>query len=107
MVIEIAIGALLFMAGYIFGRLSVVQRLLGIGTGNFLGKPKTSGWKTADDLESNKPARLVDIDESKFVTDVSTDSFTSKHKSLGKTTVSQDDGIGASVSRLKNLKERK
>lgn len=104
MIVEVGIGALLFLIGYLAGRVNSMYKLFQRNT-SYLGKPQGSkGWLTSD--SKDKPTRVIDIDESKFVTDVSTDSFTSKHKSLGKKTVSQD-GIGASVSKLKNLKERK
>ncbi len=108
LILEIVIGIILFIVGYILGRLNLLQRNL--QRPNDLQRLDKTGrvseWKVSS-VKQHKPTRTINIDESKFVTDVSTDSFTSKHKSLGKKTVSQDSGIGASVSKLKNLKERK
>lgn len=105
MAIEIGIGVLLFLVGYAIGRADLTHKLFRQNT-PYLGKPQDSkGWLSSN--SKDKPSRVIDIDESKFVTDVSTDSFTSKHKGLGEKTVSQDSGIGASVSKLKGLKERK
>lgn len=101
MVIEVGIGALLFLLGYVIGRINLMHHMFH-RAGTYLGKPQGSkGWLTSD--SKDKPTRVIDIDESKFVTDVSTDSFTSKHKSLGKKTLSQE-GIGTSVLKLKKLK---
>lgn len=92
----------MFVVGYVLGRLGLLQKGLQKDA-EYLGKPKqTRGWMTKGS-ESNKPIRMVDIDESKFVTDVSTDSFKSKHKKIGKQTVAEDD-ISSSVSKLKRLK---
>jgi hypothetical protein len=98
MFIEISLIVLFFGVGYILGRLNLIQRsmsplALKENTGLFgrkrLGKPKK-----------------VDIDESKFVTDMKTDSFKKKFDDeLGKKTVSQDD-IGSSVSKLSELKRK-
>lgn len=103
MIIEITVGILLFAVGYILGRVNLIQKALKKPEVEYLGKPrKSSGW-TGGSQDSHKPIRVVDIDESKFVTDVSTDSFKSKHKELGNKTVSKDN-VSSSVAKLKKLK---
>jgi len=101
MIVEIGIGAILFLVGYLIGRINLLHRLFQKQDAEYLRKPQDSnGWIIN---RSNKSTKVVDIDDSKFVTNISTDSFKSKHKELGKRTVSKDT-VGDSVSKLKQLK---
>lgn len=104
LVLEIAVGIILFVLGYVLGRVNLIGKALQKPEETqYLGKPRQStGW-TLSSQEQHKPIRVVDIDDSKFVTDVSTDSFKSKHTELGKTTVTEDK-VSSSVSKLKRLK---
>ena len=105
MIVEVGIGALLFLMGYTVGRINLIHRLFEQKSSYLESPPKAKGWLSSN--PEDKPSKMIDIDETRFVTDVSTDSFTSKHHGLGNKTVSQDHGMGTSVSKLKNLKERK
>jgi len=96
MFIEVILAILIFVVGYTLGRLNLLQRNLTILPENV----NTKGW--FGNKKMKKPKK-VDIDESKFVTDIKTDSFEKDFKSLGKKTVTEDD-ISSSVSKLGQLK---
>lgn len=104
LVLEITVGIILFVLGYVLGRLSLIQKALeNPAEAEYLGKPRQSGEWVLSSQEQHKSNKLVDIDDSKFVTDVSTNSFKSKHTELGNKTVTEDK-VSSSVSKLKRLK---
>lgn len=47
----------------------------------------------------------IEIDDSKFITEMTTDNLEKKYDDLGKTTVAKDEGLSANVSKLASLKK--
>jgi hypothetical protein len=105
-----------YVAGYIVGRLDIIYGALRILVGIAKGAVETPSVQTpvmqtsaasrrfsvAPVVES--PATRVDINETKFVAPISTAGMERTNDvALGKTTATQDD-IGASVSKLAQLK---
>lgn len=94
------IGVLLyitsFILGFVVGRITVNKDLSDPRI-----EPKGSFFKN-----ESKQRKLVEIDEKKFVTDISTNSLEKKGKDLGTKTTVEDD-VGSSVSKLAALKKNK
>lgn len=114
MTIEIAIiGFLLFVAGYLVGRVDLIYKLTRkknekrvIYTSESLEKANSDkGMGKAGDTPALKPPKIT-IDESKFVTTIKTDSFQKDFDDLGERT-SSEDNIKSSVSKLSQLKRNK
>lgn len=89
-----------FILGYTVGRIDGIKALL---TKSETEKPVSFLQQSRTDLGKKKQ---VTIDDSTFVTDVSTDTLQRAHGEIGKTTVAQDS-IDASVSKLAQLKGKK
>ena len=51
--------------------------------------------------------RKIEIDDSKFITEVKTDSLEKKFDDLGNTTVAKDESLSANVNKLASLKKSK
>lgn len=85
-----------FILGFIVGRITMKQ--------NF-GDPRIDPKGSFFNPEARQ-RKIVQIDEKKFVTDVSTNSFEKKGKDLGTQTTVEDD-VGTSVSKLAMLKKNK
>jgi len=49
--------------------------------------------------------RKIEIDDSKFITEVKTDSLEKKFDDLGNTTVAKDESLSANVNKLASLKK--
>lgn len=88
---------LVFSLGYLLARLNDVRSM---------------SWDGADRprsfFDNNKPEKKkakVDIDESTYVTEVSTDTLQKSFSEIGKTTSTQDS-VDSSVSKLAKLKKR-
>lgn len=96
----IAINVLLygtaFILGFIVGRITSKKDLSDPRL-----DPRGSFFKPED-----RQRKIVEIDEKKFVTAISTNSLERKGKDLGTKTVVDDD-VGASVSKLSLLKKNK
>lgn len=98
-----------YVAGYIVGRLDLIWRVFStfwkmeheqLSRFAKSEKPKDFLAKAADDSAKAR----IEIDERKYVSAIKTDAFVKNEKTtLGKTTASDDD-IGASVSKLAQLK---
>jgi len=96
-----------YIFGYIIGRLDLIYRTVRLFTLHISDivsdKPQDFFRKVAAE-DKPKPANKVEINDSKFVAPVRTDSLTkSNETAIGKTTMTDDD-IQASVSRLAQLK---
>ena len=113
MSIEILIGGfVLFVLGYLIGRVDVIHRLLRKQEKNVVytttSTESTNSQKrikTDSDTPALKPPKIT-IDESKFVTTIKTDSFQKDFDDLGNTTTSEDN-IKSSISKLSQLKRNK
>lgn len=112
MVIEITIGFLLFCVGFLLGRVNLLQKTMQQRDYRVIQttEPKnlTKHNKTIDSEADTPMVNLpkISIDESKFVTEVKTDSFQKDFKDLGEKTVSEDN-ISSSVTKLSQLKRNK
>lgn len=119
MFIEIGIIILLFSMGYLLGRLKKFETSVSIFAQNSLSsemhhaQQKQSETLQNDvsrvqykDEDSKIQSKIVKIDDSKFVTNVSTDSFKKDFDSLGDKTTKEDD-ISKSISKLSQLKNKK
>ena len=95
MFVEISLIVLFFLVGYILGRLIRFQKSM--------GTIQPSEKVNLFDRKWRKAPKKINIDETKFVTDVKTDSIEKDFDSLGEKIVSQDD-IDSSVSKLSQLK---
>ena len=78
--------------------------------GYLLGKHNNQHFKTTNkpksflNDKSLKQTDAVDIDETKIVTKINTDSLEKKYTDLGQTTATENN-IGDSIKKLKNLKK--
>ncbi len=98
-----------YILGYVVGRLDLIwrafssfQKVERAGVSGFANheRPRDFLARDAEDRAKEK----IEIDERKYVSAISTDGFVKNEKTtLGKTTASDDD-IGASVSKLAQLK---
>lgn len=112
MIIEITLGILLFLVGYILGRLNLLQKKYqpkvennAIHTKNNSKRKRNKTFE--EDIDTPEPELpKITIDESKFVTTIKTDSFQKDFEVLGEKSVS-DDNINSSVSKLSQLKRNK
>jgi len=84
--------------------------VLGFIVGRITGKPDLSDPRIDPKGSFFKPEvrqrKVVEIDEKKFVTTISTDSLKKKGKDLGTQTIVDDD-VSASASKLAMLKKNK
>lgn len=96
-----------YVLGYIVGRLDLVYRTVQLFAAHISDvvaeKPKDFFRKVADE-DKPKAANKVEINNSKFVAAVKTDSLTKSNETAIGKTVTTDDDIQASVSRLAQLK---
>lgn len=112
--IEFAIiGFVLFFVGFALGRLNLIQKTLSNLTGeNVLNENNkrdgkiTKFFNRNKNNTKNKPVPKINIDESKVVTKVETNSFKKDFDSLGNKTTT-DENISSSVSKLSQLKKDK
>jgi hypothetical protein len=98
-----------YLVGYIVGRLDLIWRAFSNfqkvehgDVSRFANRERPRDFlaKAAEDSAKEK----IEIDERKYVSAISTDGFVKNEKTtLGKTTAADDD-IGASVSKLAQLK---
>ena len=89
-----------FILGYLFGRLDEIIRLL--------KSPESSSFVAGIAREQKaSPRRRVEIDEKKFVVDISTEGMESRgEQKLGDVVKSNDD-ISAASNKLAQLKKMK
>lgn len=85
-------GVLLFLIGYLCGK----SGALGVSN-NVYGNNKNPNRVTPNKYQT------VDIDDSKFVTEINTEGMEKKYIELGDTKESSED-ISTSINKLKNLK---
>ncbi len=100
--------ALFFCLGYILGRLDSIVRLPRSPENN----TEVAQVTRYERLERETPGnftvkRKVQIDDSKFVTDLSTEGMTSSGKESLGTITQTEDTIGTAASKLAALKGRK
>jgi hypothetical protein len=98
----IIVNVLVFVAGYLLGQNSCMRRTKFYDDedstseqSEYKKRNKTKGY--------NRTNKKIDIDETKVVTKISTDSLEKKYEELGNIETS-DTNISESVNRLKNLK---
>jgi len=62
---------------------------------------------TSEVLSKPSPRKIerIEIDDRKFITEMTTDNLEKKYDDLGKTTVAKDEGLSANVSKLASLKK--
>lgn len=118
MFIEIGVVILLFSVGYLLGRLKKFETSVSVFAQNSLSPEPQHTQKQSEPLQSDVSrvqykdenskiqSKIVKIDDSKFVTDVNTDSFKKDFDSLGDKTTKEDD-ISKSISKLSQLKNKK
>jgi hypothetical protein len=88
-----------FGLGYVLGRLDRVV--------NLLKKPESNSFVADVAREQRRPAKKIQIDETKFVTDVSTDEMTAVGDQQLGTISRKSDDITSAASRLAQLKKSK
>jgi len=97
MLIEIVVATLLFLVGYSLGRTNFIYSRIyqneNENLGNIFERKKTKAIRI----------KSIKIDEKKFVTDISTTSFSKNYENIGKETVSEA-GVNNAVTKLKKLK---
>ena len=91
---NILLYATAFILGYILGKMNSVQQPGTISPTSMVPFTRTQ-----------KPKKIVTIDEKKFVTEISTSTLQKKGGELGTQVVVEDD-VGASVSKLAQLKKK-
>lgn len=97
---HIASCGIFFCLGYIIGNLHRIIGLLG-------GRPEASESFVSRVLnEQRRSQRKVSIDDSKYVTDVSTDGLEASGAEIGITSTAVDD-IAAASNKLAKLKKMK
>jgi hypothetical protein len=97
----VAIGMMILMMaiGYIAGRLTRIERLWQSDTPYNEPKRRRSYTQEREETQST-----IEIDDRKFVVDVSTTGIEKKYGELGETKVS-DENISSSVNKLKGMKK--
>lgn len=70
-------------------------------------KPVSFLSRTAEQKPIYGGVRKIEIDDSKFITEVKTDSLEKKFDDLGNTTVAKDESLSANVNKLASLKKSK
>jgi hypothetical protein len=70
-------------------------------------KPVSFLSRTAEQKPIYGGVRNIKIDDSKFITEVKTDSLEKKFDDLGNTTVAKDESLSANVNKLASLKKSK
>lgn len=91
--ILITINVLSLTIGYILGKLSSISGV----SYNSQGKTRTFG------INNNQNISSISIDESKYITDLSTNNIEKKYTKIAEEIKSQDD-ISDSISKLKKMK---
>lgn len=86
-------GVLLFLIGYLCGK----SGALGVSNTVY------DSHKRNNSVTSPNKYQSIDIDESKFVTEINTEGMEKKYIELGDTKESSED-ISRSINKLKNLK---
>lgn len=95
--------------GYVLGRLDGVLRLLRHRDAEINVAQATGHERVEREISGNFAVkkRKVEIDDSKFVTDLSTEGMTSSGKESLGTITQTEDTIGSAASKLAALKGRK
>ena len=91
---NILLYATAFILGYIVGKMSVSHQ-----------SSVTSSGAVVSITKTQRPRKVVAIDDTKFVTEISTTALQKKGSELGTQVVVEDD-VGASVSKLALLKKK-
>ncbi len=93
--------AVCFGLGYVMGRLDSIVRLL--------RRPESDSFvaQVVRQERQSQKSRKVSIDDSKFVTDVSTDGLESNTKNVIGTVTQTEDSITTAANRLAQLKKLK
>jgi hypothetical protein len=92
--------ALSFAVGYIIGSLDSIRKTLKMPEGS------TSFVSEIINESKQKSKKKITIDETKYITDVSTDGIESKFNELGVISQSKDD-ISSAANKLAQLKKLK
>lgn len=97
----VAVGMMILMMaiGYIAGRLTRIERLYQNEVPHNEPKRRRSYTQEREETQST-----IEIDDRKFVVDVSTTGIEKKYGELGETKVS-DENISSSVNKLKGMKK--
>jgi hypothetical protein len=98
---------LTFALGYIAGSLDTFKRSFSRNDSPVLGGTTSFVSSVAREQKQNNPVKSkISIDDSKYVTDISTDGMESKGKQLGVVSTTSDN-ISSAASKLAQLKKMK
>jgi hypothetical protein len=104
--LEVLLYLTSLLTGFILGRITNSRSSLTIEQNKFVDTTSPIS-KDVDRIQrQEKKRKIVEIDEKTYVTDVTTNSLIKKGGDLG-TQTTVDDDVGASVSRLAQLKKNK
>ena len=104
MTTEVLLYVTSFILGFIAGKIPFsTERVSYVEKEKLLSQESLSSQSKKESLS---PRRAVKIDDSKFVTEVKTNSLSEKSGELGVQTTVEDD-VGKSVSRLAHLKKNR
>lgn len=95
-------GSVGFVAGYICGKLGRITQLLD-GTSS---QPTTTSF-ISNVVKESKTKKKIEIDDTKFVTDISASELKSGSDQMLGTVTKTDDNISSAASKLAQLKRMK
>lgn len=106
MTVEIALGIVLFLLGYVLGRTNLLYKKMRISfTSNSVSKLEKDDKKNLS--RTNTPIiepYKITIDETKFVTSVETESFEKEYDKFGEKIITEDN-INSSISKLSKIRK--
>jgi hypothetical protein len=99
---------IVFSLGYILAKMNSPKASANTQPIYISSPNQTIETRTTSEVLSKPPPRKIErieIDDRKFITEMTTDNLEKKYDDLGKTTVAKDEGLSANVSKLASLKK--
>jgi hypothetical protein len=99
---------IVFSLGYILAKMNSPKASANTQPIYISSPNQTIEARTTSEVLSKPPPRKIErieIDDRKFITEMTTDNLEKKYDDLGKTTVAKDEGLSANVSKLASLKK--
>ena len=99
---------IVFSLGYILAKMNSPKASANTQPIYISSPNQTTETRTTSEVLSKPPPRKIErieIDDRKFITEMTTDNLEKKYDDLGKTTVAKDEGLSANVSKLASLKK--
>lgn len=92
------------LIGFVLGRVTASRQIEGIEK-NTLQPPRKFNFNSSGDTEPTIQKNILSIDDTVYVTAVTSDSLQKVGSDIGQTSIVEDD-IGSSVSKLAHLKKK-